>query len=436
MFVCDCNFFTRGIKNINKHIECCNGNNSQNVIEELQDKVKELQDEIEELKSKTKEHLIDYKQSPSKQNLPNKQTFRPIKSDIIIPKNYTQLYTNDIEKIDKEIISKIQEYNDFEESEQTFENYFDKLKENRVYTKILKELCNHRTKVFGNISLEKYIELINNHNKRLEEIFTIKNYQEKKIKSIISKGLSPLESRLIQYENYTQNYLNTDEIQRLKYVIELHTNHSKKYTQFNINNLSNNFMNYSIVLFPIEELLPLHITNKYGFNNIIFLPLNKNTENDPYSFYLLDHINNRGVKYWKMDCRLEELTNIFISNIYSFMVSMFRKLYRDVFGDNDFRKDYTNKCQITEYDCEQLLQNILLISQTRKINNILRKYIKNNSTYIASEENDKFNLRGDDALQKRRFNQKEKSELIEDIKNLFDGISTENAVDFYRSKIV
>ena len=117
------------------------------------------------------------------------------------------------------------------------------------------------------------------------------------------------------------------------------------------------------------------------------------------------------------------------------MISMFRKLYRDVFGDNDFRKDYNSKCQLTECDCEQLLQNIITVGQPKDFYNIVRTIVKNKATYTPTE-NDKFNLYGDDSLQRKRFHDKEDIDLVDIIKQLFDDITSEEAVDFYRSRTI
>jgi hypothetical protein len=43
-------------------------------------------------------------------------------------------------------------------------------------------------------------------------------------------------------------------------------------------------------------------------------------------------------------------------------------------------------------------------------------------------------LYGDDALQRKRFQEKDDGDLVEIIKQIFDGISSEDAVDFYRSR--
>jgi hypothetical protein len=158
----------------------------------------------------------------------------------------------------------------------------------------------------------------------------------------------------------------------------------------------------------------------------------KNTEDDPYSFYVLDKVSKEK-RYWKMDCRLEDLSGNLSYNILPYMIGMFRKLYRDVFGDNDFRSDFSRKCQLTECDCEQLLQNIILVGQPKEFYNIVRSIVKNKATYMPTE-NDKFNLYGDDALQRKRFHEKEDVDIVDIIKQLFDDISSEEAVDFYRSR--
>jgi hypothetical protein len=115
------------------------------------------------------------------------------------------------------------------------------------------------------------------------------------------------------------------------------------------------------------------------------------------------------------------------------MISIFRKIYRDVFGDNEFRQSYSTVSQITEYDCEQLVQSIILLSQPKEFSWVLRSLVKSDGM-IKPTENDKFNLTGDDALQRRRFQEKEDVDLAEAIKLLFDGISSEDAVDFVRSR--
>ena len=113
----------------------------------------------------------------------------------------------------------------------------------------------------------------------------------------------------------------------------------------------------------------------------------------------------------------------------------FRKMYKLVFGDNDYRDDFSNKCQLTEGELEQLLINILLISYNHKFRIILQKKIMNLATHIPSE-NDKFNLYGDDSLQRKRLQQEtDDPEAVDILRQLFDNISTQQMVDLYRSKV-
>ena len=135
-----------------------------------------------------------------------------------------------------------------------------------------------------------------------------------------------------------------------------------------------------------------------------------------------------------MDCRLEELTNNMSSSIKMYLVSIFRRIYMDVFKDNTYRKGYKIN-PVLENDCTQLLQTLFLVSNFIDFSNILKTIIKENATF-ASTDNDKFNIQGDDMLQKKRFLSLKKNNtdmIIETIKILFDNITVEEAVDLYRT---
>lgn len=362
-----------------------------------------------------------------------KESFRSIKTclDLTKEKDESDIAVH-IDLIDADIQDQMDSYDTIDEAEIIFNSIFDKLKQNRVYTKILEELRIQRYKIFGRLSLSQYQNLLLTQIRTIEDIFKEKNYASKKSTTIISKGLTSLESRLVGYGNYINMHLDIDEIYRLEEVLNLHSNSEKEYTPFNHHIICEQFFNYGAVIFPIKKNITRYMINRYGFNNIIYLPLPQNVKDDPYSFYTLSRVNKEK-RYWKMDCRLEELCSNIITEILPYMISMFRKLYRDTFGDNEFRKNYISSSQITQCDCEQLLQNIILLGQPKEFCNTLRNLVKEKSTYSPTE-NDKFNLYGDDALQRKRFQEKEDGDLVEIIKQIFDGISSEEAVDFYRSR--
>jgi hypothetical protein len=523
IFTCSkCLFSTKGIKNINSHIESCNITVSESPVDPIstfQKRILELEEELknfkntnsevkeklstqirlEKFKNKIYSHLIEenthikisdilteeedgihvyngnsnipiyihdiiknkegfvikrlsshkdqnikiLKRSRSRDSANNtseiaegkKQSYRSIKSCIpTVSECSVQDLSIKFNLVDSKNEKILEDFGNLEEAKKNFNECFEKLKQSRVYTKILEDLSRKRMNIFARMPLSDYQNLVSEHIRTIEDIFREKNYTDKKSIGIISKGLTSLESRLISYGNYTQSHLEIDEIEKLDKVLDLGKQSSKQYTIYNSLTIFNCFYNYGVILFPIKKNLERYLFNSYDLWNIIYLPLPKNTDDDPYSFYVLDRLSKEK-RYWKMDCRLEDLSSNLIANLLPYMISMFRKLYRDVFGDNDFRKDYSSKCQITECDCEQLLQNIITVGQPKDFYNIVRTIVKNKATYTPTE-NDKFNLYGDDSLQRKRFHDKEDIDLVDIIKQLFDDISSEEAVDFYRSRTI
>ena len=379
-----------------------------------------------------KDEVIDSLDDISKSR---KQCYRSIKtylSGLIQEEPTEQDKITKISLVDSKIQHILEGFEELKEVEKSFQDTFIALKQSRIYTKILSDLSRKRMSIFGRMSLASYQNLLFEQIKMMEGIFREKNYTEKKSSTIISKGLTPLESRLISYGSYVQTHIEIDEIQKLEISLELEKYSPKEYVQYDSVAFVNYFRNYGLVLFSMKKNLERYLFNRYDFWNVVYLQLPKNTKDDPYSFYILERVTKEK-RYWKMDCRLEDLSSNLISSILPFMIGMFRKLYKDVFGDNDFRNDFSSKCQITECDCEQLLQNIILISQPKEFYNLVREMVVSKATYIPTE-NDKFNLYGDDSLQRKRFHDKEDVDLVDIIKQLFDDITSVQAVDFYRSR--
>ncbi len=237
---------------------------------------------------------------------------------------------------------------------------------------------------------------------------------------------------MIQYPGYIDTSINADEIQLLETSLKLSIKSPKNFIPINYDTFYLDFYNYGTVLFPIKQTLQRYLFNKYGFFSVIYVDLPKSLSTDPYSFYVLNKVV-KDKRYWVMDCRLEMLTQNISSHLLTYMVTMFRKLYKDAYGDNEYRDDYHKRTQITEYDCEQLLRNIVLVGNPREFCNLMRNLVKQEGKYIPTE-NDKFNLHGDDGIQKKRFKEKEETDIIDIIKELFDNIPAQTAVDFFRSK--
>ena len=166
------------------------------------------------------------------------------------------------------------------------------------------------------------------------------------------------------------------------------------------------------------------------------MPLSKSLDDDPYSYYKLSRISDDGNRLWDMDCRAETLSNNFISDLRPYLTMIFRKIYYDIFHDNHYRKNFSNEAVIAETDCEQLVKNILLLSNPNVCCNLFRDLIKENATNLGQKKKDKWSIYADDEFQKKRFakDKNKKSDILDIVKPLFDNISTEDAVDFYRDK--
>jgi len=371
-----------------------------------------------------------------KDKIPKKgKIFRPlikkmINTDFIINEDDTQ---HKINKVDDEIKQLSHEFKTIDEMQNTFNKYFESFKTNKTYTSIISKLISARKKTLPVTTTEKYIQLIESHLNILTEICKEKNYSDKKIQNILKKSLSPLEARIYSLIKYHELYIDFDEISLFDKHLTMNTLYLKEYIPFNIEKIYNNFYNYGSVIFSIKKSLERYLVNIYNFNNLIYVPLQKSSEDDPYSFYSLETITNEK-RCWKMECRLEDISNNLSLHLSPYLISVFRKMYKEIFGDNDYRENYISDCQTTECDLEQLVQNIISISKPKEFRNLLCQIIKEKATYQKITELDKFNLTGDDILQKKRLQNKDDIDLVDIIKQLFDNINSEQAVDFYRSR--
>jgi hypothetical protein len=155
--------------------------------------------------------------------------------------------------------------------------------------------------------------------------------------------------------------------------------------------------------------------------------MEKSTQDDPYSFYILESINPAGKRFWKLECRLDEFSKSLSQNIKTFSIDLFRKIYFDIFHDNIYRSNYTQTTPITNEDSAQLLQNIIFVSKQKTFCNSIRELVVEKCT-IKPTELDKFNLTSDDKSIKRSFSQEndDPKEIEHSIKRLFDNINSDD----------
>lgn len=341
-----------------------------------------------------------------------------------------------IEEVQKIIDNRRKECKSITDAFPIFEKCFEKLKDCKIdatNNKTLELIKNTRMDLLKITPYNEYKKIIEEHVKRLSKIFKDKEFNERKINSNIFKSLNSIDTRIILWQSYYTIALEYDHIQNFSSCLDFSVVFPEEYEPFNYDSFFKQFHNYGSVIFSIRDLINKYIFNSYGSFNFIYLQLKSSADDDPFSFYRLNKILDDGTILWVMDCRAETLSNNFISDLKPYLIMMFRKIYYDIFHDNNYRPNFSSEAVIAETDCEQLIKNILVLSNPIECCNLFRTLIKENATHKQTKK-DKWNMYADDDFQKKRFKKNVKPDILDIIKPLFDDISSEQAVDFYREK--
>jgi hypothetical protein len=365
-----------------------------------------------------------------------KKNYRTVKKHIEISnKELDNKLKIDTEKAEKEVKKII--YNNFDvsykENTESIEKLFKSIENNRAYSASLLAIKQIRRKLLGKLNLHEYTQLLKDHVEKLTIIFKNKTYSGKKISQIIKKCLTPLDMRLITYKDYINTNIEIDDVNKFGLALDILVKHPKQFVPYDKQFFYTNIKNYGVALFEIEDCVKRFIINRYNYNNVVYVPKKNSIRNDPYSFYTLETIKHK--RFWKMECRLEDFTQDFIDNIRPYCITLFRNIYRDIFHDNSYRSDYLSQAQIAEYDCEQLLLNIICLSKPIEMCKILQDIVKTNCI-LKSTELDKFNLYADDKLQQKRFSSANDSDkdICDIIKTIFDNISDDDATEVLNAR--
>jgi hypothetical protein len=365
-------------------------------------------------------------------NEDNKKTlYKSFKNIELVNEPSIDEQNNKISEIDKNIKDDLSGSITISEAKKIFDECFKDIETNRVYTKSLNLLKNTRMRIIG-ITIDEYTNLLKEHLERLTKIFQDKAISEKISMKHITISMSSLDLRIISYSPYINTELVIDDLTKFKRCILFTLNFPKYFVPFSYDDFFKTFFNHGTLLSTMRDCIERNLINIYGFNNIVYIPISKSNDNDPFSFFHLKKIDNKK-RYWNMDCRLEDFSNKFIDNIRPYLIDMFRKMYFDVFCDNDYRHNFLQKVSKIELDLRQIIQNICLLCNPKKFNKFMRKIVKDKATYKVTA-NDIKNFSTDDSSQRRRFeNEKETIDPVEIMKLMFDNMSSEEAVDYYRS---
>ena len=336
---------------------------------------------------------------------------------------------NIILETEKKLEIKKKEFTSLEEAEPIFEDCFNSIKSEKVFEKYLILLKNTRMNIIGILKLDDYIKLLIKHRNKLLKVFEEKGRSTSFAKNQSLKAFSSIEVRLIPLKpHYINVELKIDDLAKFKTCLELSIEHNKEYIPFSSNHFIDKFKNYGTCVLTIKDCIKMYLFNIFKKNNYVYIHLDKSTEQDPFSFYFLKS-TDKNTRQWIMDCRLESLSESF-NDISDYLVDMFRGMYYDIFSHNTYEENFLEQSSLS-LDLQQIIKNIIFINNRCKFNKELRQLVKDNATYIVSSI-DKRNHESDDINQRKRFKVMKDTCPVDVIQSLFDELSPEDAVDFYR----
>ena len=432
-FSCDiCKFRTKNLREIEDHILSHINKDSQ--LDALKKRIKELERQLENQVDNEKKEEIksdsEVEQEVSPEPKKKKTVYKTVKNQIDL------VDESDLARNFDEVSQALENENKnlWNTSQSECLNYINSkvngLKTTRNYTKLLSDIKDQRLFLLKFFSLEEYCGYLHSHINEIKDIL-----KSKKIDLLIkTKILLPLEMRLLFWNSFENTTLEVEEINIFKSSLNFKHGVSKLFNTFNREAYLKEFLNYNIAMFSMKENIEIFTVNKFGINNVIYLPITRSTKEDPYSFYYLEKIcgDNRN---WRMDCRLEELVTDFVDIVLGYCINLYRKLYHIIFRDNNYRSDIKIYNSLLECECQQLVENIILLSSPSKIFKLFKDIIVEKCSYTPSRL-DKFNLYSDDMLQKKQFtkliSQDENKLNITKLGELFDDATTEQTEEFLK----
>ena len=310
-----------------------------------------------------------------------------------------------------------------------FADVFETMKTTRTHKKILNEYNKLKMATLSQIDICSYIEILLEHYNIIGEICVFKSYTKKRTEEIMSQAFCPLDLRLLLIHsklpallvNVGQTFIIPDDVDYLKQSLT-----TTIYYGSNKEALVENFLNYGVALITLKQNIEMYLTNQ---KEVVYL-VGGDNESDPFRFYFL-YKEKKSKKYWEMDCRLDEFITVFIKNISTYLIGIFRTLYHDVFHDNLYRRDFIKSAIIFENDCEQLLSNLCTLATYKEVSKLLRNTIKSSCAHVEDMSRDVFVLKSDDKLLKAELEKRESEIDLDILTMLFDDLSRDDADGLY-----
>ena len=383
---------------------------------------------IEDIRHRSEMKLLESRLENKPESKEIKRKYKPFTKTI----DETEVvYGENNTLVDSEIKEEISEKFgsiDISTSNLEIKKSFEALKDARTYVGILADIKKYRTWLMTVFTPFDYSKLVIEHVSKCENIFTEKGYQKKKFSTnILTKFLTPLDYRLSFADGYEKQHVELDDIQKFKICLKLSANYPKVFRCFDYSHFYTFFINYSLSFFCVYDMVKMYVSNPYKFFNIIYVPIDCPEDSNGFSFYTLERVE-QGKRLWKMDCRLEHITDELRGAIKNYILVTFRKNYKACMGHNNYIENYTSKSEVLEFDCDELIKNLIICSDEIKFNENVRQIVRTECVYNPTTI-DKFDFIQDDKQQHNNFKQHKVTEedIINTIKDLFDNIEDEQA---------
>ena len=379
----------------------------------------------------------DRKQAVLKQ----KKVFKPAPKSMVSDEEENHENTKEVEeKINMENIRLFGEY-DISLNNDKIENNIQQLKATKTTkdcTAILTEIRTQRQLVQLTLSPSDYGTFLIEHIERIKRILTenehiSKKLEPKKMTSLLSRILTTLEQRIIFHQGFQNQTLDADEIARYRQCLVLSAKHPKTYRTFVFESFYDYFTNFSLALFPLYDIFEIYVANPYGFKNLCFSSFGADKSESDFTFYHLEKYDGVS-RYWTMDSRLESTCMKLSEIVRVYCASLFRKIYKSCFNTNDYIEGYRSKYAVLEFDCEQLLRNILLTVNTGSFIKGICGIVKRCCT-INPTINDKFSSHSDNEEQAISFKRYElnDTDIVAVVETIFDNIKESQCIDIYKN---
>lgn len=258
-------------------------------------------------------------------------------------------------------------------------------------------------------SFREYEEAIFRWKKKFDSVLSKRGLKLGESKKIESSVLSPLNKRILKHNNYFDSVLEFDTI---KYISD-NVSYSvvKGYEPYSPLQLQQ-LQTYMLCVFSLEDILSRYFKENMNYMFVRPVFFNKTEE---FTFYYLQSCEEKS-KNWILDSNLEELTFHINHNLYSYGVSLFRHIYRDIFHSNQYFSDMFERTPLCSTDLLTLLQNLFLIQDIPKLNVLLKKILKRK--ILNPTEEDKINSHVEDKgfhKNMRKYGKMKQSDLLREL---------------------